>query len=1136
MKKLLLVLLLVLTGTSVSLQAQSTYYVKQDATGTANGTSWANAYTTLQQAEDNAPDGADIWIAAGTYIANASDRNERILEISNSHNWYGGFNGTETQLSQRDPETNVTIISGDALGNGSADASAVADNAYNLVRVNASVDLLFDGLTFKEAHTNSGGGLNGNGGVIQFAGVENSIEMNTNAVFNNCIIQNNYSNNNTLYYIQENATYYGSVDVQFNACSIVNNRSYYLFQAIYDSWDNSNSSYDTKHIYFTSCLIAENTSSTRGIFLIDLALPCDVRLINNTIVNNTYASPHYLIENAWGIMSTFQNSVQLYNNIINKPSGLDLTNNATAIPNAANNMGNHSYFGANNETNSSLFEDYNNGDYHLATNSPAISAANSAYLLTNMSTDADNNPRELGSLDIGAYEYSSCDIDNIVVTPLNTTNLNVNWQGSPEVTAPYELTIVPTGQPISSGTTVTGVTNTSYLFSGLTQNTTYDIYINYNCPSYNIQNVEMITATTGVAFFVDANATGNNDGTTWADAFTTIDAAIAQIVASTTYSVIYVAKGTYTPHATDPSIPLTINLDNLTILGGFAGTESSLNDRDNSLIFTTNATVITGDLLGNDITGDFTNNRTDNSANLLNITANDVRIEGFIFSGAHADGTNNPIINTNNNSTTISDLTLRYCKITDNYSSGVFIDFRNFTNTIEMENIDIDSNLSENGLMLLQSSGNEEIQVSLTNFKFTNNTYSSDWGGIWFRRGNSSSITTTLTNGTLVDNLNSYNGSVPNLITQSSPIAEDNVLTILNTIFWNNQYTSNGNVLVSDTDISNPKSNEGNSQWLILNRDIINLVNPNFSPYSTILLSDSNPNLDAAYMPTTNSVDVLDMGVNSWNNLNLDLAGNPRISNGTIDLGAYEYATAPADINAPTLAVQDITVYLDANGQATITAQDIDNGTTDNTTATTDLTLALDITSFDCDDLGTNTVVFTATDEAGNSDSTNATVTVVDNLAPTVTTYDVTFDLAGNSSFTIPPQAVLDAAIDNCSVSSITIDQDTFTTIGTYTVTLTVTDSSNNQSTATAIVTIQDTMGLEDEELETLKVYPNPATTAVTVTGSVEIEKLQLFNLQGQLINTSFSNNIATNNIAPGIYLLKIHGNNKVVTKRIIKQ
>ena len=83
----------------------------------------------------------------------------------------------------------------------------------------------------------------------------------------------------------------------------------------------------------------------------------------------------------------------------------------------------------------------------------------------------------------------------------------------------------------------------------------------------------------------------------------------------------------------------------------------------------------------------------------------------------------------------------------------------------------------------------------------------------------------------------------------------------------------------------------------------------------------------------------------------------------------------------PNVLTQDITVYLDASGQASITVNDIDNGSNDNCGI---LTRALDSTGFDCSEVGANTVTLTITDVNNNVDSATATVTVLDTLNPIV--------------------------------------------------------------------------------------------------------------------------------------------------------
>ncbi|PWH14981.1 MAG: hypothetical protein DDG58_12120 [Ardenticatenia bacterium] len=153
--------------------AASVRYVKRDATGACNGTSWTNAYTDPQQAIDAASPGDEIWVARGVYTptkrTNPADPRSATFQLKEGIALYGGFAGTETVRTQRNWTTNVTVLSGDLDNNDTKDANGVVittthihgANAYHVVTAtNVTSNTVLDGFTISAGFTdNFGGGM-----------------------------------------------------------------------------------------------------------------------------------------------------------------------------------------------------------------------------------------------------------------------------------------------------------------------------------------------------------------------------------------------------------------------------------------------------------------------------------------------------------------------------------------------------------------------------------------------------------------------------------------------------------------------------------------------------------------------------------------------------------------------------------------------------------------------------------------------------------------------------------------------------------------------------------------------------------------------------------------------------------------
>jgi predicted outer membrane repeat protein len=151
-------------------------YVDIDATSGGNdGNSWASAYIDLQSALNNYVC-TEIWVAEGLYKPGA-ERNST-FNVHAGMTVYGGFAGTETSRTQRDWNTNITVLSGDIDNDDTTDSDGIVQDYANIHGSNAYIVVYMDGIsaavtgtTVLDGFTITAGQANGGGIYTNGAGM-----------------------------------------------------------------------------------------------------------------------------------------------------------------------------------------------------------------------------------------------------------------------------------------------------------------------------------------------------------------------------------------------------------------------------------------------------------------------------------------------------------------------------------------------------------------------------------------------------------------------------------------------------------------------------------------------------------------------------------------------------------------------------------------------------------------------------------------------------------------------------------------------------------------------------------------------------------------------------------------------------
>ncbi len=381
----------------IFLSPERIVYVKKDAVGNQDGSSWGNAMVDLQEAISyvSVLDSVTIWVAAGAYYGDTTS--STAFKIETGINVFGGFAGDEPigyDLSLRDFENNTTILDG--------------QQSRQVLSISAS-STTFDGFTVQNGYSSRGGGVSlGKGVTISNCNINNnSASYRGGGLFCdrahvlNCKIVNNNS-----------SSYGGGCWVNrtdLRNCIITHNTAY-TGGGLYSGELYSDVKNETT---VCNCLISNNSTANNGGGLYCYGL---ISIQNSTIARNSSSSQGAGIYNSsdgssYRVMMT--NSIvwgniredsldNIYGTVYGFCCAMDEERDDYHHV-VINNLDN-SFSCFVNPSNTAGADDATpNTDWHLTEWSPCINRGNNAFV--DNTIDLDGMPRiQLDTVDLGCYE------------------------------------------------------------------------------------------------------------------------------------------------------------------------------------------------------------------------------------------------------------------------------------------------------------------------------------------------------------------------------------------------------------------------------------------------------------------------------------------------------------------------------------------------------------------------------------------------------------------------------------------------------------------------------------------------------------------------------------------------------------
>lgn len=177
------------------------------------------------------------------------------------------------------------------------------------------------------------------------------------------------------------------------------------------------------------------------------------------------------------------------------------------------------------------------------------------------------------------------------------------------------------------------------------------------------------------------------------------------------------------------------------------------------------------------------------------------------------------------------------------------------------------------------------------------------------------------------------------------------------------------------------------------------------------------------------------------------------------------------------------------------------------------------------------------------------TEVIVESEAPVITCpADIIVQVNPGEQYTLLDYTGDAVATDNCNPAPV-ITQDpaagTMVGMGVTTITMTATDAAGNVGTCTFTVTVDEVAGVNDNEFaNNLILYPNPTKGSITLLNktTMPLSDAIITDVKGRIIKTidltqaGIETNFSLEDLATGMYFVKINAEKASIVKRIVKQ